>query len=147
MSEGKIVLKFKIGDTEIQFEGPRNDMLDMIEKDLPKIVESLNKIPKIDLSAVTPRETIQTVIKPALQGEKESYPSIQAKSCADAIITLLSTEWGKMKPRSISEIRSAFEVNALHYSEKVIGFTLTRLTKKQKLRRWKTESGFIYTVA
>ncbi|MEM2915319.1 MAG: hypothetical protein QXH91_07985 [Candidatus Bathyarchaeia archaeon] len=146
MSEEKIVLKFKAGDAEIQFEGSRNSMLEMIEKDLPKIVENLNKILKVDLSASAPKEKIQTVIKPA-QAENESYPSIQAKSCADAIITLLSTEWGKMKPRSISEITSAFEVNALHYSEKVIGFTLTRLTKKQKLRRWKTESGFVYTIA
>ncbi len=123
-------------------------MLEMIENDLPKIIDNLSKIPKIETIPLTSREEPrQTVTQPILPSEKEVYPSIQAKSCAEAIVNLLSTDWGKTKPRSISEIRSASEANALHYSERVIGFTLTRLTKKQKLRRWKTESGFVYTIA
>lgn len=145
MPEGKIVLKFRIGDADVQLEGSRNDILEIIEKDLTKIVEGLTKIPKIGFPTTSKTEMNQHIIQPATPQLAEPFPSIQAKSCAEAIVNLLSSEWGRTKPRSISEIRAALEVNALHYSEKVIGFTLTRLTKKQKLRRWKTESGFVYT--
>jgi hypothetical protein len=144
LDESKIVLRLKIGGNEIQFEGSRENILRMLEEDLPKIIESISKV-KVE----TPQPIeFSTVEKPPLEPQpEESYPSIQAKSCAEAILALLSTPWGRKKPRSLSEIKSALEVNALHYSGKVIGFTLTRLTKKQKVRRWKTEAGYVYTIA
>jgi len=144
LDESKIVLKLKIGGNEIQFEGSRENILKMVEEDLPKIVESISKV-KPELSSSKPSGQIP-VAEPSLEIE-ETYPQIQAKSCAEAILALLSTEWGRKKPRSLSEIKSALDVNALHYSGKVIGFTLTRLTKKQKVRRWKTEAGYVYTIA
>lgn len=143
MSENRIVLKLKIGGDEIQFEGSRENILKMLEEDLPKIVESISKV-KVEATQPT---KLSTVEEPQLETQlEEPYPSIQAKSCAEAILALLSTSWGRKKPRSLSEIKAALEVNALHYSGKVIGFTLTRLTKKQRVRRWKTEAGYVYTI-
>ncbi|RLG92607.1 MAG: hypothetical protein DRO36_00935 [Candidatus Hecatellales archaeon] len=145
MDESRIILKVRVGGYEVQFEGSRENVLRMLEEDLPKIVESLSKVKP---ETVQPSTEVVSSEKPLLEAQmEESYPSIQAKSCAEAILALLSTPWGRKKPRSLSEIKAALEVNALHYSGKVIGFTLTRLTKRQKVRRWKTEAGYVYTIA
>jgi len=146
LNEGKIILKLRIGNNEVQLEGSRQDILEMLEKDLPQIVENISKI-KFEQPPSGTEVSFTSQEKPAELGVEEQYPSIQAKSCSEAILALLSTPWGRKKPRSLSEIKSALEVNALHYSGKVVGFTLTRLTKKQKVRRWKTEEGYVYTVA
>lgn len=152
MSESRISLRFKVGGIELQLEGPRQLILEMLESDLPKIFESLSKITAerqppqpatpIDQVAVAPQGT-SSIPAPM---EPETFPSISAESCADAIVALLSTDWGRKKPRALAEIMAALEANALHYSRRVIGFTLTRLTRRQKVRRWKAKEGFIYTV-
>jgi len=137
LSEPRIILKLKIGETELQLEGSRQTVMEMVNQDIPKIIENISKI---SLSRTIPEKALNTS-----QVGEEQYPSITAKSCSEAILALLSTPWGR-KPKGLSQIKSALETNALHYSSKVIGFTLTRLTKKQKLRRWKTEAGFVYTI-
>ncbi|MFX1537983.1 MAG: hypothetical protein ACFFDI_27635 [Promethearchaeota archaeon] len=56
--------------------------------------------------------------------------------CSDAIKTLLQTEWGK-QPRSMAELKKALEVNALYFSKGTLSGTLTMLTKKGHLKRFK----------
>ena len=152
MSESKIILRLKVGEGEIQLEGSRQAILEMLEKDLPKIVESFSRVTVERTGTYPPAPGTETAAEPSPPTvssrleEAEPYPSVRAKSCADAITTLLSTAWGKRKPRTLSDIKEALEANALHYSGKVIGFTLTRLTRRQKLRRWKSEEGFVYTL-
>ncbi|RLI30712.1 hypothetical protein DRO51_04695 [Candidatus Bathyarchaeota archaeon] len=146
-NNGKIILRLRVGCSELQLEGSRQNILEMIEKDLPKIFEAISKV-----EVFKGKEEYH---KPLTQQEEsfstsyglaESYPQISAKSCSEAILQLLSTPWGKKKPRTLSEIKEVLDANALHYSNKVVGFTLTRLTKKQKVRRWKTEHGYVYTL-
>ncbi|MEM3736504.1 MAG: hypothetical protein QXJ75_00210 [Candidatus Bathyarchaeia archaeon] len=148
MSEGKITIRLKIDGNEFQVEGSRETILSMIEADLPRLIEAIykviSKIPSTPTSDGKRLETSLTQMTPEFE-EAEAYPSIHAESCSDAIIALLSTEWGRRKPRALSEIMAALEANALHYSRRVIGFTLTRLTRRQKVRRWKTREGFVYT--
>ncbi|MCX8176044.1 MAG: hypothetical protein N3E48_02290 [Candidatus Bathyarchaeota archaeon] len=146
---GKIILRLRIGNSELQLEGSRQNILEMIEKDLPKIFEAISKaeIFKDKEEHLPPPLTQQEEGFPTPHNLAEPYPSISAKSCPEAILQLLSTPWGKKKPRTLSEIKEVLEANALHYSNKVVGFTLTRLTKKQKVRRWKTEQGYVYTLA
>jgi len=153
--ESKIVLKLRIKSGELQLEGSRQVIMDMIEHDLPKIIESISQAipPESDIQKSFTQHTEETASQstfspPATAPNTgvEPPPSVQAKSCGDAIFTLLSTPWGRKKPQALSGIKAALDANALHYSGKVIGFTLTRLTRRQKLRRWKTEDGFVYTV-
>ena len=40
MSKEKIVLTFKVGDSEVQLEGSRKNILKMVEEDIPKIVKA-----------------------------------------------------------------------------------------------------------
>ena len=148
MSENKITIRFRIGQIEVQLEGSRESVLDMLDKDLLKISESISRMSPGSAPIRQPLPSESTQINYDTMSQSvavEQYPSITAQSCADAIVTLLSTEWGKKTPRTLAEIKLALESNALHYSGKVIGFTLTRLTRKQKVRRWKAEQGFIYT--
>jgi len=149
--ESKIVLRLRlrVGEDEIQLEGSRKAILEMIENDLPRIVESISKILPAKPSAQVELQPSGVEAAPTVgtsPPDVESYPSVQAKTCSDAIVGLLSTSWGRRKPRTLSEIKEALEASALHYSTKVIGFTLTRLTRRQKIRRWKSQEGFIYTV-
>ncbi|MGP3667370.1 MAG: hypothetical protein ACKD6N_00720 [Candidatus Bathyarchaeota archaeon] len=145
---GKIILRLKIGNSELQLEGSRQNILEMIEKDLPKIFEAISKAEIFKGKEEYPSPlTKQEESFPVSHNLSEPYPSISAKSCPEAVVQLLSTSWGKKKPRTLSEIKEVLDANALHYSNKVIGFTLTRLTKKQKVRRWKTEHGYVYTLA
>ncbi|MFQ5763276.1 MAG: hypothetical protein ACE5PO_09590 [Candidatus Bathyarchaeia archaeon] len=147
MSEPQITLRIKTANFEIQLEGPRETLLDMTDKDLPKIVEAVSKLvappPTPQPSAITAQP--QPAVVEAAPGAAEPPPTVTADSCGDAILALMNTPWGRAKPRCLSEIKDALEANALHYSGKVIGFTLTRLTRKQKLRRWKTDDGYVYT--
>ncbi|MFQ5997815.1 MAG: hypothetical protein ACE5KO_00755 [Candidatus Bathyarchaeia archaeon] len=147
MSENKINLRIKIGTFELEFEGSRQTVLEMAEQDLPRLVELVSKsLPSI---ASTTVEAVQSAQSPSLpENQLEDSPaSVQGESCADAIVNLLSTEWGRKRPRTLGEIKESLDANALHYSGKVIGFTLTRLTRRQKVRRWKLGESFVYTLA
>jgi len=152
LSEGRISVRFKVGNIELQLEGPRQLIIEMIESDLPKIFDSVSRMavdrqPQRPATETTqPSADLPDTSAAPTSPEAEALPSISAGSCADAIIALLSTEWGRRKPRTLSEILAALEANALHYSRRVIGFTLTRLTRRQKVRRWKAKEGFVYTV-
>jgi hypothetical protein len=149
----KITIRLKIGNVELQLEGQRQTVMEMLENDLPKIIGNITKVAHDALIPlqISPQPTTRLMSTQsqtpthAISTEGEPYPTLQADSCADAIVALLSTDWGRRKPRTISEIKSALEANALHYSGKVIGFTLTRLTRRQKVRRWKSEEGYVYT--
>ncbi len=151
MSESRISIRFKVDNIELQLEGSRQLILDMIESDLPKVFDSLSKItaerqPRAAATIGQVTATPQDISRAPTPLEPEASPSIRAESCSDAIVALLSTGWGQRKPRALAEIMAALEANALHYSRRVIGFTLTRLTRRQKVRRWKAKEGFVYTI-
>lgn len=147
MSENKVNLRIKIATFELEFEGTRQTVMEMAEQDLPRLVELVSK--SLSSIASTTVEAAQSVQSPSSTGNKleDSPASVQGESCADAIVNLLSTEWGRKKPRALGEIKESLDANALHYSGKVIGFTLTRLTRRQKVRRWKLGESFVYTLA
>lgn len=69
--------------------------------------------------------------------EKFPFPELPSGlGCSDAIRALLQTEWGK-QPRSMVELKEALEANALYFSKGTLSGTLTLLTKKGHLRRFK----------
>jgi len=148
MSNAHIILRIKAANFEIQLEGPREILLDMTEKDLPKIMEAVTKLAAAPHPAQAPSVAAAGAEATSTQATAtvtDQVPTVSAGSCGDAILALMNTPWGRAKPRFLSEIQEALEANAMHYSGKVIGFTLTRLTRRQKLRRWKTEQGYVYT--
>ena len=69
---------------------------------------------------------------------------IRTNKCGEAVVALLSTDWGK-NPRSISELREAMEANAIFFPKTTLSGVLVWLVKKGRLRRWKDKKrGYLY---
>lgn len=76
---------------------------------------------------------------------QEEQPVLQpGLGCSDAIKALLQTDWGK-QPRSMAEIKKALETNAIYFSKGTLSGTLTILTKRGVLRRFKKDGSWVYT--
>ena len=63
------------------------------------------------------------------------------------MLRFLETDWGKWRPRTMEELREAMRANELKYSERTLGATLDALAEKGKVRRWNTNTGFVYILA
>ena len=144
MSESSFTIRIRIGNQEVEIRGNREEALKALD-DLPAIVEKVVKA----FEGVSPATHPTPVVSAARIKEPTDelgYPSISSKSSGEAISELLSSEWGK-KPRALSEISKALEANALYFPASTLGKSLQRLVNRGKLRRWKTETGYVYVVA
>ena len=65
--------------------------------------------------------------------------------CTQAIRALLQSEWGRQQPRSMKEIESALQANALYFSSGTLSGTLNMLTKTA-LRRFKRGGRWVYVL-
>ena len=156
-------LRIKINQNEVEITGTQKEVLTTI-KDLPKIVERISKAftqttsktrPLTTTAATTtttdekPTEAPITVrLTPPAATQSRMYPSIkEAKNCSEAVVKLLETEWGTWKPRTMPEIVEALKANALHYPASTLSGVLSWLVKKGKVRRWKTDAGYVYILA
>lgn len=142
MSEAPFTIRVKIGNYEMELTGSHGDVVQTIDE-LPKIVgkviEAFNPVQTLKVS--TAQELAKSV------GER--FPTIGAQpgiSCPDAIVAILSTNWGREKPRILGEIMEAMKVNALHFPMGTVKGRLTDLTKKGMLRRIRGEKGYGYVV-
>lgn len=85
-------------------------------------------------------------VQETLRIKGKGFPKLPSRlGCSDAIRTLLQTEWGK-EPRSMAEIKEAFESNALYFSKGTLSGTLTLMTKGGHLRRFKKAGKWVYTM-
>lgn len=74
----------------------------------------------------------------------EEFPTLPSGlGCSDALRALLQTEWGK-QPRSMAEIKEVSEANALYFSKGTLSGTLTLMTKRGELRRFKKGGNWVY---
>lgn len=75
------------------------------------------------------------------------YPNIgKPQSQSDAVIKLLSTDWGKKIPRTLSELHSALAHNTVHMTKEVLGSLLTKMKKAGKLTRIKRDRVYAYSL-
>jgi len=78
----------------------------------------------------------------------QKYPKIlRTESCDEAVLRVLETDWGKWRPRTVDELKEALKANGLHYSGRNFAGVLMGLVKKAKVRRWKTDAGYVYILA
>jgi hypothetical protein len=139
-SDKQFTVRVRIGNNEIEISGNQEEVmktLDNVSDLVSKVTVAFGNVP-ISLPSVN--ETI-------LQAPEEEYPSVSidpATSCPDAIVGLLSTEWGRKKPRTLGDLLAAMKVNAIHYPEGTIKGRLTDLTKKGVLRRINSGRGYEY---
>ncbi len=141
-------VRVKINQNEVEISGTRKEVLQTIE-DLPKLIENMVKAfaninPKVTTTEKTP---VKVRLSPAPAPSK-MYPSIKkAKNCSQAVLKLLETEWGAWRPRTLAEIVEALKANAIHYPSTTLSGVLSWLVKKGKVRRWKTDAGYVYILA
>jgi len=126
--------RVKIGQREIEISGTREEVMKAIEE-LPQLMEAVSKAFE---STKTAKETAQTV--------SSVYPSISASSCSEAVLQLLASDWGK-QPRSLPELGEALKANAVYYPSTTVSGVLSWLVRKNKIKRWKTDKGYVYVLA
>jgi hypothetical protein len=136
-----------MGDYEIEINGSYMDVLNTI-KDLPNLTGNIEKA----FEKVKPRKvatlTVKTEAAGPQKGSSQQYPQIAPSAKLDeAILKLLETDWGKWRPRTIDELGEALKSNGIEKSERALGGVLMELVKKEKIRRWNTNAGYVYILA
>lgn len=141
-------IRIRIGPNEVEISGSQREVLKIIE-DLPGLVENISKAftCKNTKETITGKAKTTTAIL-ASSVPSKIYPSIKkAKNCSQAVLKLLKTEWGAWKPRTLSEMVKALKANAINYPSTTLSGVLSWLVKKGKVKRWKTDAGYVYILA
>src|SRR3989442_3120221 len=113
-------------------QGPRSEIYETIDE-LPKIVGKVREA--LSISQAQMEQRIEDTAFQITPEEPEHAPGIdRATGLNDAIVKLLSTEWGR-RPRKWSELDHALRQNALNYSRGSITGALAYLVRSGRLRR------------
>jgi len=129
-------LRVKFGSHEIEISGTHEEVIKTIEE-LPGLVASVSKaFDAANINVTQPQST------PTL------YPTISSSAnCSKAVLKLLKTDWGKQQPRTLPELVEAMKANALHYPPTTLSGVLVWMVKKGRIKRWKTDKGYVYALA
>jgi len=144
--KGNFAFRVKMGEYEVEVNGTREEVLKTI-KELPSLMAEVYKA----FEGLKPRTTATLTVKTAAAKEKtpvQKYPKIlHAKSCSEAVLNVLETDWGKWRPRTFAELKEALKANGLRYPGRTLAGVLLGLVRKGKVRRWKTDAGHVYILA
>ena len=91
--------------------------------------------------------TVKTQAKKG-KTQTQKYPKIyHPEDCSEALLSLLATDWGRWRPRTVDELKEALKANGLEYPGRTLAGVLLSLVNKEKVRRWRTDSGCVYILA
>jgi hypothetical protein len=151
--EESFVFRLKLGEYEIELKGTHEEVTKTIEN-LPNLFTNVNKAFEIAKPKTVATITVKTEAPPkeaakaAAETPAQSYPKIGSPaSCDEAVLRLLETDWGKWRPRTMEELKEAMNANGLKYPGRTLNATLDALAEKEKVRRWNTNTGFVYILA
>jgi len=142
MSVQPFKLRVRIDDKEVELSGSREDVMTALE-DLSTIVNKVSDA----FSKATTMTTHAHLMPEARPESEEAFPTVTIPPdapCPEVLTSLLSTEWGRSKPRTLSDLLEAMKVNAIHYPIGTVKGRLTDLTKRGALRRIRTNEGYGY---
>jgi hypothetical protein len=145
--DGNFVFRVRLGEYEVEVSGTRDEVLNTIE-DLPSLIGNVHRA----FDSVRPKKVATLTVKTeaARNGKaaSEKYPRISAvKTCDEAVSRLLETDWGKWRPRTLEELRGALNANGLEYPARMLAAVLLDLVRQDKIRRWNTDTGYVYILA
>ena len=126
--------RVKMGQMEIEISESREEVMKTIEE-LPQLMQTVSKAFKS-----TKKGEDQS------QSDSSAYPSVSASGCSEAVLQLLDSDWGK-QPRSLPELGEALKANAVYYPSTTVSGVLAWLVRKNKIKRWKTDKGYVYVLA
>ena len=124
--------RIKIGEQEIEVSGTREEVIKTIQE-LPSLVASISTAFDSTKKTETNKSSTSTI------------PSVTSSNCSKAILQLLGTSWGK-QPRTLPELGEALKANTLHYPSTTLSGVLSWLVRKNKIKRWKTDKGYVYAL-
>ena len=143
----------KLGDREVKLKGTYEEVTKTLEN-LPGLVANVSKAfeptkPKtVATITVKTEQPPKKAAKAKAEESKQSNPKISAaKNCGEAVLKFLETDWGKWRPRTKEELKEAMKSNKLKYPGRTLNATLEALAEKGKVRRWNTNTGFVYILA
>lgn len=143
--------RIKIGEYEVEIKGTHNEVTKTLE-DLPNLVKRVHKAfetvkPKT-VATLTVKTEPPAKAKAAPKTPSQVYPKITSTTNSeDAILGLLESDWGKWRPRTREELKDAMKANKVKYTKRALTGTLNKLADKGMVRRWKTNTGFVYILA
>jgi len=127
--------RVKFGQYEIELSGTREEVMRTVQE-LPDLIANVSRAFDFAKVGAATSELVAS-----------AYPSISSSSsCSEAILRLLETDWGK-QPRTLPELEEALKANAVHYPATTLSGVLAWLVQKNKIKRWKTDKGYVYVLA
>jgi hypothetical protein len=134
-------LRVRLGQYEVEVSGSRDEVLKTFE-DLPRLVAIVSEA--FGAVGIEPAKEASVGAEPV----SAAYPSIQSSgNCSDAVLQLLETDWGRQQPRTLPELVEAMRANAVHFPPTTLSGVLAWLVRKGKIKRWKTEKGYVYVLS
>jgi hypothetical protein len=159
ITEGRFKMSFSFrvrsGEYEVELSGTRKEVIGTLDE-LPTLVTKVLKAleeakRKVATSSAIKPLTVRVTPAPAPSSPSAGSPSIPsippAKQFSQSILNLLETDWGRWRPRTMPEIIEALKANTIHYPATTLSGVLTWLVKRGKVRRWKTDEGYVYILA
>jgi hypothetical protein len=132
----ELELKIGKGDISITIRGSsKGEILQKMDDALALLEGAMEKLETKKIAMITAPTAVEV-----------PHISPPPTSCRDAIVKLLSTEWGK-EPRTLSEIMDAMKINGIYFTKARVASDLLTLTRSGITRRLKTEAGFAYILA
>jgi hypothetical protein len=143
--------RIKLGEYEVEIKGTHEEVTKTLEG-LPNIVTNVHKAFEIAKPKTVATLTVKTEplakAKATPKAPAQKYPKITSTTnCKDAVLRLLETNWGKWRPRTMEELKDAMSANKIKYNKRTLTGTLNRLADKGMVRRWNTNTGFVYILA
>jgi hypothetical protein len=145
----RFVFRVRLGEYELELCGERGEVLRTVREDLPELVSSVQRA----FEGVKPKTVATLTVKKEPAKEEavigaQKFPKIvRTEKCDEAVLRLLETDWGKWRPRMIDELKEGLKANGLAFSGRELAGVLLGLVRGKKLRRWKTDAGFVYILA
>jgi hypothetical protein len=144
---GSFALRVKMGDYEVDVTGAYEQVLDTI-KELPSLISNIDKAFEKAKPKKVATLTVKTGAPIAERPPSQQYPQISYTAKLDeALLKILETDWGKWRPRTIDELSEALKANELEHSVRTLAAVLMELVRKEKIRRWSTDTGYVYILA
>jgi predicted transcriptional regulator len=143
--------RIKLGEYEVEIHGTPEEVQKTL-KDLPNIVANVHKAfenvkPKT-VATLTVKTEPTAKTKETPKTPAQTYPKISdVVNCQGAVLGLLETDWGKWRPRTMEELNDAMKANKITYTQRTLERTLNKLANKGMVRRWNTNTGFVYILA
>jgi len=147
----RFTFRIKIGEYEVEIRGAHNEVTKTLE-DLPNLVTKVHKAfenvkPKTVATLTVKTEPLAKT-KAGPKTPTQTYPKLSlTANCEDAVLGLLESNWGKWRPRTMEELKDAMKANKIKYTKRTLMRTLNKLADKGMVRRWNTNTGFVYILA